>query len=728
MEKSLYSIVFVMGAMDDSFLSYFPKSTYYPYQGEAIEKIYDALLRGKFVLFEGACGTGKTLSSLVPALSVGEKLGKVVLIATNVHQQMEQFITEAKEIKQRKNVNVVVLTGKMLMCPHPDMDYDRCKLLRENTFEMVEAEKDADALDTQLKALNKKYKITQDAELIDLRNAIAKDADREREKCRTLGTASCSELYELLKSDSTTGFREWLFGTVRHPEEIAGWAYEHGVCGYELLKREIKNANLIICNYHHLLNAEIFDNVLGWLERTPDDIITIFDEAHNIESAARSHSSLMLSETTLDRAFVEIVEHRVKDTEQVGLLFSVVKKLIHDAYESRLQFGERERFTERWQDMRISDPATREDLFKEKLKKTMADSGFTNAVIDAAIKLGSEFEKQYKKEFKIGRTKILKSSSTLIAAVFLYNYLSNTSEYYPILNVRRIDNKLTGRLELFISIPRHITKPLFETLHSGVLMSATLRPFDMVKNTLGIERDTVELAFGLTFPRERRRMLAVEVPPLFAKDRDNPEIIKEVTAVITDIIHETPGNVILFFQSASEALQYYQNLQPDAPMFLDEIGISAQSVREEFFKIGESGGKAVLITYLWGTLTEGVDYHNGRSRCVVVIGVGYPALNDRMRAIESAYEVEFGNGWNYAVQVPTIRKVRQAMGRVIRSPQDFGLQVLLDARYTAGSAKRLRKYSVHNVFPEDERLEIIDVVPHRVKYAVMNFFSDLNFQ
>ncbi|CAD6492213.1 MAG: hypothetical protein ANIMEMIM_00288 [Candidatus Argoarchaeum ethanivorans] len=375
--------------------------------------------------------------------------------------------------------------------------------------------------------------------------------------------------------------------------------------------------------------------------------------------------------------------------------------------------------------MRISDPATREDLFKEKLKKTMAESGFTNAIIDAAIKLGSEFEKQYKKEFKIGRTKILKSSSTLIAAVFLYNYLSNTSEYYPILNVRRIDNKLAGRLELFISIPRHVTKPLFETLHSGVLMSATLRPFDMVKNTLGITRDTVELAFGLTFPRERRRMLAVEVPPLFAKDRDNPEIIKEVTAVITDIIHETPGNVILFFQSAREALQYYQNLQPEVPMFLDEIGISAQSVREKFFKIGEDEGKAVLITYLWGTLTEGVDYHNGRSRCVVVIGVGYPALNDRMRAIESAYEVEFGNGWNYAVQVPTIRKVRQAMGRVIRSPQDFGLQVLLDARYTAGSAKKLRRFSVHNAFPEDERLELIDVVPHRVKYAVMNFFSDL---
>jgi DNA excision repair protein ERCC-2 len=710
--------------MVESFLSYFPKPSCYVHQREAMEQIYEALLQARFVLFEGACGTGKTLSALVPALQVGESLGKVVVIATNVHQQMEQFIEEAREIKRCKNVNVVVLTGKMLMCPHPDMDYERCRLLRENTFELIEAEKEADIIDAQLASLNKKYRDTRDAELIELRNAIARDFDEQREKLQKLSAASCTELYELLKSD-TSGFRDWLFEDVRRPEEITGWAYERGVCGYELLKREMKNANLVICNYHHLLNASIFENLLGWLERTPEDIIVIFDEAHNIESAARSHSSLTLSEVTLDRAFAEIVEHRVDDKAGVGLLFSLVKNLIRDTYESRLKFGERERIGEKWQDMSISDPYTREDLFKEKLKKTMAEAGFDEGVIDAALRLGGEFEKRYADDFKAGRTKILKTSSTLSAAVFLQNYLYGGGEYYPILNLRRRDNKLVGRLELFVSIPRHVTKPLFESLHGGVLMSATLRPFDMVKTTLGIERETVELSFGLTFPPQRRRTLAVNTPPLFAKDRDNPDVINKVTSVLKDIISETPGNVILFFQSAGEAFQYYQHLQLDVPVFLDEVGVSAQGVREEFFRIGEGGGKAVLITYLWGTLTEGVDYRDGRARCVVVVGVGYPALNDRMRAIESAYDVEFGRGWDYAVQIPTIRKVRQALGRVIRSPEDFGLRVLLDARYTRESAGRLGKYSVYNAFPEEERCEFIDVEPRRVKYAVLNFFSDI---
>jgi len=54
----------------------------------------------------------------------------------------------------------------------------------------------------------------------------------------------------------------------------------------------------------------------------------------------------------------------------------------------------------------------------------------------------------------------------------------------------------------------------------------------------------------------------------------------------------------------------------------------------------------VLISYMWGTLTEGVDYKNARGRTVVIVGVGYPALNDRTRAVESAYDAEFGHGWN----------------------------------------------------------------------------------
>ncbi|MDY7083142.1 MAG: helicase C-terminal domain-containing protein, partial [Halobacteria archaeon] len=82
------------------------------------------------------------------------------------------------------------------------------------------------------------------------------------------------------------------------------------------------------------------------------------------------------------------------------------------------------------------------------------------------------------------------------------------------------------------------------------------------------------------------------------------------------------------------------------------------------------GGKKALFTYLWGTLTEGVDFPDDTARTVVVLGVGYPYLSERKRAVQDAYDEEFGDGdgtdgnddtdagWKYAVEAPTIRKTR----------------------------------------------------------------------
>ena len=60
-------------AMPAAYAKFFPKPSFYPNQKEAMDKIYGALLAGHHVLFEGACGTGKTLSALAPALASGGK-------------------------------------------------------------------------------------------------------------------------------------------------------------------------------------------------------------------------------------------------------------------------------------------------------------------------------------------------------------------------------------------------------------------------------------------------------------------------------------------------------------------------------------------------------------------------------------------------------------------------------------------------------------------------------
>lgn len=744
---------------EKGYMKYFTKPSCYPNQAEAMDRIHAALLQKKIVLFEGACGTGKTLSALAPALDVGKKLNKTVIIVTNVHQQMVQFIQEVRGINRTHELKTIVLKGKAAMCPDK-LNYEECKLKSENTYELLELERAASGLEKELKETYERYKRTKDSSLYSLRAALEKELEETRKKAKNLRARSCTKLYEVLRAEEKE-FSVWLFSEIREPEEVGKYAAERDMCGYELLKKELKKAELLICNFHHVLNPEIFLTLLKWLEREPEEVILIFDEAHNLEASARAHSSLTLSELTMEKALSEVGEVEVEENiekfsgnknasgkrplkEEALLrlnakkLFSCLLSALRKTYSSKLKFGEQKRIGKHWQDIQISDPYERFDVLKVRFLREAKKEGFSDE--DAVLiklrqigEFGAKLEKIYAENYKNGLLPVPKRSQLRYVADFLSSYLvlSDRLNYYPILNVRKDwkSERIYGRMELFTCIPKNVTEPLFDSLHGAVLMSATLRPFKMIKATLGINRETEEIAYGTTFPPERRLTLAVSVPPLFAKNRDSPETLETLKEALLSAIATSPGNVIVYFQSYSEALRYSKLLKPELayPLFLDEIGVPAQQLRQTFFNIGEQGEKAVLFTYLWGTLSEGVDFQENRGRTVVVVGVGYPALNERLKAVESAYDSVFGvgEGWEYAVQIPTLRKIRQAMGRVVRSPEDFGARILLDARFQQASSKKLGKFAVFPFFPEEEKEEFIDVKPGEMRKVLETFFSGL---
>ncbi|HKJ58356.1 MAG TPA: DEAD/DEAH box helicase, partial [Halobacteriales archaeon] len=117
-----------------------------------MDQIHAALERGRDVLFEGACGTGKTLAALAPALEYGRRSGKAVVITTNVHQQMRQFVSEARAITETEPIRSVVFRGKASMC-HIDVGYEECRALRETTRDLVEAEREQRELERRERQL-----------------------------------------------------------------------------------------------------------------------------------------------------------------------------------------------------------------------------------------------------------------------------------------------------------------------------------------------------------------------------------------------------------------------------------------------------------------------------------------------------------------------------------------------------------------------------------------------
>jgi DNA excision repair protein ERCC-2 len=286
-------------------------------------------------------------------------------------------------------------------------------------------------------------------------------------------------------------------------------------------------------------------------------------------------------------------------------------------------------------------------------------------------------------------------------------------------------------------------------------MSATLAPMDVFRTVTGLDllaggdvgeaggsgaasaatasaatetgRRVESSVFGMGFPDTNRESLAVDLPAFTYSNRgtagaDN-EVRETYARVLATVAATTPGNVLIAMPSYAEAEWAAEAVAASAdvskPVLCDEPSTNAVTERrKDAFFAGE--GK-VLATSLRGTLTEGVDYPGEKLRAAVVCGV--PIVNTGSpipTAIETAYDSRFGAdvGFEYAFTVPAVRKARQALGRVIRGPEDVGVRVLVDERYASTRPWN----SVREYLPETEREAFEPAQPNAVAERLRAFW------
>jgi len=717
----------------DDYMRFFPFAEPYPNQAEAMDRVANAFARGQDVLLEGAPGTGKTVSALVPALAYAREHDKTVVITTNVHQQTRQFVADARSITRTEPIRAVVFRGKASMC-HVDVGYEECQAMRDATRELVDQEAEKRELRDRADALMDDMREGADG-ASEAYGAVTDELSTVEDDLEDLrAAATCEHYYNNLTRD-TGQFYRWLHEDVRTPDEIYDYADERTLCGYELLKEGMEDVDLVVCNYHHLLDPTIREQFFRWLDRDPGDVITVFDEAHNVEAAARDHATRSLTERTLESALGELEDADDSRASAAENVLAAFLAALRETYDDALGFGEREQVGDGWHDLAIANDDRKDDL-------TLAFLGAYEGrgiddEVELAIQLGKALDRSYAEAYKNGETTTRQECQTLQAARFVADWMGDAGELgrHPLVSVRRDagTDEVYGRAELYTCIPREVTAELFESVHATILMSATLRPFDVVEDVLGLDGPAT-MAYGLEYPEERRRTYAVETPALFASERGDPDVQATVGDAIADAVRFTPGNVLVFFPSYAEAERYHARVfggtgdhdPGDATGYLDEAGTRTEDLRQRFV----ASEHAALFTSLWGTLAEGVSFDGDDARTVLVVGVPYPRLSDRLEAVQAAYARSYADrpgdaGWQYAVEIPTIRKTRQALGRVIRSPDDFGVRALLDRRYTSAS-KEMGKYGVRDSFPPEERGEFIDVAPEKLRFAMLNFYGDLD--
>lgn len=126
---------------------------------------------------------------------------------------------------------------------------------------------------------------------------------------------------------------------------------------------------------------------------------------------------------------------------------------------------------------------------------------------------------------------------------------------------------------------------------------------------------------------------------------------------------------------------------------------------EEYRKEVEDhkGRKAVFFAVCRGKLSEGLNFTDSLARAVIITGIPFPPFKDRRVQLKKEFmdgccrTLGNGGGGEHWYMQQGFKAINQAIGRVIRSVDDYGSIIFLDERF---SQERNRSMLSHWVRPE----------------------------
>ncbi|ELY29401.1 DEAD_2 domain-containing protein [Halogeometricum borinquense DSM 11551] len=324
----------------------------------------------------------------------------------------------------------------------------------------------------------------------------------------------------------------------------------------------------------------------------------------------------------------------------------------------------------------------------------------------------------------------------------------------------------TPKFQLFNCIPRDELQAVFGELGGGVLMSATLQPEEVYTEAVGINdipfptedeedddaeetdvvtkpsagtshdnsdiRPTAFEQYPLRFPQENRVSLIADLPKFTNRNRGkrttDPRQMKPVRKQYADLIEQAiagRGNILVAMPNYREAEWAYNYLKKQGSskrFHLDQSSsaLETDETLESFF----ADGDAVIFTSSRGTITEGVDYDGEKLHGCVAVGIPLlPTNSKRIDAVIEAYDERIGvkSGFETALMIPAVRKVRQAFGRVIRGSDEAGFRLLVDERYGSTGWDGVNEY-----LSEQEREEFQTADPEFISQMISTFWDDVD--
>lgn len=547
------------------------------------------------------------------------------------------------------------------------------------------------------------------------------------------------------------------------PADLVANSVQWGTCPHSMMGALLGHVEVVVGNYYHAFDPVTTATFTGAL--VDDSTFLVCDEAHMLEPRVRDLVSQSVGDSTLRDAESELtrviqpVKFDDRDAKHTTADAELVRTELEDANVTLRELEDTRDFIRDLRDeldRRVTAHLEREhrgwktnltDLPDEEIplrdptvpqpdeiSEWAADAGYDGGTWARAEAVGAIVARILNEAEDEDRERAALPAGRVLGEW----YRNDHEEYFREIVLERTWNDrepddswrraYNAQLAMQNCVPSGAIGEQLGEFGGGILMSATLEPLEIFEEVSGLGhleadgRPVVERTFGLNFPESNRESFAVDAPKFTYDNRGAPGEETPERQVYADAIRDvarSPGNVLVGMPNYAEATWAAEHLRGvvDKPVLLDESSAdeATEDLKDEFF----GGESKVLVTSLRGTLTEGVDYRGDRLRAAVVCGV--PIINTaspRTRAVRTAYERKFGDGFTYALTVPAVRKARQALGRVIRGSDERGIRVLVDSRYARESWDSVREF-----FPETEREEFQPVSPDMLSFGLERFWD-----